>query len=292
MPSAYDLHSHSDRSDGTVSPTAVVERAAENGVAVLALTDHDVTDGIAEAQTAADRVGIDLVPGVEISATWDGRTVHIVGLNVDIAHAGLQAGLAALRAERDKRAREIGVRLARAGIAGAYDGARQYAHGPILSRTHFARFLVDTGRAGDIGRAFKRYLGKGRPGYAPTQWTPMASAVDWIRAAGGRAVLAHPARYPLSAGQMRSLLAEFREAGGEGVEVVSGSHGPGDTDRFARLAREFELLASCGSDYHGPEIAWRDLGRLAPMPAECTPVWHDWSPAQANRRDMIAASKG
>lgn len=291
MARSHDLHSHSTRSDGTVSPTEVVERAAANGVSVLALTDHDVIDGIAEARQAADRTGIVLIPGVEISATWEGRTIHIVGLNVDVDDTGLQDGLASLRAVRDERGREIAARLEQAGIERVYEGASAYATGTILSRTHFARFLVDDGRATDIGRAFKRWLQKGRPGYVPTEWTPMANAVAWIRGAGGRAVLAHPARYPFSGGQMRRLLAEFRDAGGEGVEVVTGSHGPGDTDRFARLAVEFGLLASAGSDFHGPEIAWRDLGRLAPMPQECTPVWHDWPHAQAEHHAMIGPDK-
>jgi len=291
MPSVYDLHSHSDLSDGTVPPTAVVERAAANGVAFLALTDHDLTDGLAEAAAAAARAGITLISGVEISATWSGRTVHVVGLNIDPANSQLQAGLAGLRAVRNERARDIGERLERAGIAGAYDGARRLAHGPILSRTHFARYLVEAGHAGDVGRAFKRFLHKGRPGHVPSRWNPMAEVVEWIRAASGRAVLAHPARYPLSGGQVRQLLTDFREAGGEGVEVVSGSHGPGDVDRFARLAQEFGLLASAGSDYHGPEIAWRDLGRLAPMPAGCTPVWHDWPTAAAEPHAMISGSK-
>jgi predicted metal-dependent phosphoesterase TrpH len=281
MRQVYDLHSHSLRSDGAVTPTALVERAYANGVTTLALTDHDVTDGIAEAKDAAERLGISLIPGVEISATWAGRTVHIVGLNLDCNNPRLQDGLAALRAKRRVRAREIGDRLARAGVAGAYDAVRARARGQILSRTHFAQYLVEAGHAADIGKAFKLFLHKGRPGHVPSPWVPVDEAVQWITGAGGTAVIAHPARYKVSAGAMRRLLGEFHESGGRGIEVVSGSHAPADVERFARLAREFALLASAGSDFHDPGIPWRDVGRLAPLPPECEPVWQVWERAEA-----------
>lgn len=276
MRQVHDLHSHSLRSDGAITPTALVERAHANGVTTLALTDHDVTDGISEAEAAAGRLGLRLIPGVEISATWEGRTIHIVGLNLDCGNPRLQDGLATLRSRRHVRAREIGDRLARAGIAGAYEGVRARARGQILSRTHFARYLVEAGHAGDIGKAFRLFLQKGRPGHVSSPWVPVDEAVRWIAGAGGTAVIAHPARYKVSAGAMRRLLGEFRECGGRAIEVVSGGHAPADVERFARLARENALLASTGSDFHDPEIPWRDVGRLAPLPAECEPVWRVW----------------
>lgn len=272
---SWDLHSHSLRSDGTLTPTALVERAAEKGVDVLALTDHDVTDGIAEAQAAAVRVGIRLLPGVEVSATWDNKTVHIVGLGIDPDNPTLNAGLAELRTERDVRGREIAERLARAGLEGVHEGASELAQGQILSRTHFARYLVEQGHARDIGKAFRKFLHKGKPGHVRTQWCDIDEAIGWIRAAGGRAVLAHPERYPLGSGKMQRLLTEFKQCGGEGVEVVSSSHTVQGIARFARYACEHELLASRGSDFHGPETTWVELGRLPALPPECTPVWHD-----------------
>lgn len=275
----YDLHTHTDYSDGSLRPEALVARAHAAGVKVLALTDHDCTDGIAAAAAAAAGVGLTLVPGVEISVTWQQQTIHVLGLGVAPAHAELQAGLAALRVTRGERAHEIGARLAKAGVGDAYAGAAALAGGPIVSRTHFARHLVASGHARDLRRAFKQFLTRGAPGYAPVTWVAPEVAIDWIHAAGGQAVLAHPARYKLAPTQLRRLLAEFKEAGGDGIEVISGSHSRDDMHRFALFAREFGFLASAGSDYHGPD-SWLDLGALPPLPAECAPVWRDW-PASA-----------
>jgi hypothetical protein len=283
MPPRYDLHSHTLRSDGTLTPDELVAQARAAGVDVLALTDHDVTDGLDEAQAAATQHGLQLVPGVEVSVTWERLTVHVVGLNIVPANAELQQGLARLREVRETRALEIGRRLAKHRVPGAYEGARQLAKGAIVSRTHFARYLVSKGHVGTVADAFRHYLTRNCPGYVPGEWATLDEAVRWIRAAGGVATLAHPSRYKLSSGRLRALLSQFRECGGEAIEVVCGSHTRDVTAHFARLAREHGLLASLGSDYHGPEasgISWGGLGRLPPLPEGTTPVWQAWeSPA-------------
>jgi len=273
MNGPYDLHCHSIASDGTLAPAALVRAAHEAGIGVLALTDHDTTDGIAEASAAAQAVGLLLVPGAEISVTWQAQTVHILGLGIDTGNAALQDGLAGLRAFRDWRAEEIGRRLARAGIGGAWAGARALAQGRIVSRTHFAQYLVGQGHAASVREVFRRFLVCNKPGYVSGRWAELEDAVGWIRAAGGLAVIAHPARYPLTASKLRRLIGEFRELGGVGLEVVSGSHTRDNIDTMAALCRNERLLASCGSDYHGPDNCWIRLGELAALPAGCTPVW-------------------
>lgn len=273
MTSHVDLHTHTLRSDGTLTPTDLVTRAHARGVQVLGLTDHDVTDGLAEAQATAAALGMRLVPGVEVSVTWEAQTVHIVGLAIDPGHDPLQQGLARLREFRHWRAREIDRRLAKKRITGAYDYAANVARGSILSRTHFARFLVDRGYVRSMGEAFKHYLTRGRPGHVPGQWATLAEAVGWIRDSGGIAVIAHPARYKLSSGKLKRLLGEFKACGGQAIEVISGSHSPADNERFAEIAVRESLLASVGSDYHGPEKPWVELGRLPTLPPGCAPVW-------------------
>jgi len=276
---AYDLHTHTYYSDGTLAPAELVARAAANGVQVLALTDHDVTDGLPEARDAAARAGIGFVPGVEISVTWNSQTVHIVGLQIDSADSDLQTGLQRLREFREWRADEIGRRLAKAGIPAATEGARRFAQRGLVSRTHFAQFLVASGEARDLRAVFKRFLVRGKPGHVPGQWASLEEAVAWIRGAGGQAVIAHPARYRLTATRVKKLLGEFREVGGSAIEVVCGSHSRDDAFRFAQLARTFGLLGSAGSDYHGPQNHYLDLGPLPPLPEGCTPVWQTWPPA-------------
>lgn len=269
----YDLHTHSLASDGTLKPTELVARASEAGVTVLALTDHDETGGLAEAGEMAARSGIHFVPGVEVSVSWGGNTIHVVGLNIDYTNSRLQQGLAGLREFRDWRAKEIARRLEKKRIPGAYEGALKHARGRIVSRTHFAHFLADNGYASSVRDVFKHYLVRNKPGHVPGQWAPLDEAVAWIRQAGGQAVLAHPARYSLSATKRRRLLGEFVECGGEGIEVVSGSHSRDDCYSTAKYARDFGLLASAGSDFHGPENPWVELGRLPPLPDGCTPIW-------------------
>lgn len=273
MSPRYDLHSHSLASDGSLAPAALVEAAHAAGIGVLALTDHDTTDGLEEAAGAAGALGIRLLQGAEISVTWQSQTVHILGLGLDTASDELQAGLARLRAFRDWRAEEIGRRLARAGIGGAWTGARALAQGRIVSRTHFAKFLVEQGHAASVRDVFRRFLVNNRPGYVSGQWATLEEALAWIRAAGGIAVIAHPARYSMTASKLRRLVGEFRELGGAGMEVVSGSHTRDNVTAMAALCRNERLLASCGSDYHGPENCWIRLGELPELPAGCTPLW-------------------
>lgn len=268
----YDLHSHSTASDGSLLPEALVARAIEQGVDVLALTDHDGTEGIAAAQQAAQPTDLTLIAGVEISVTWGNGTVHILGLNIDPDTAELQKGLTAMRDFRVGRAHEIAKRLDKAGIAGALEGARKHVSEVMLGRLHFAKFLVEHGHAKDIQNVFKHYLVRGKPGYVPGQWTTLSDAVSWINAAGGQAAIAHPARYKITATKLRRLITDFKEAGGVGFEVVSGRQHAEEVKTLARLADKFELFASCGSDFHTPD-SWAELGKLSALPESCTPIW-------------------
>ncbi len=278
VPTNFDLHCHSAASDGVLTPAAVVRRAAANGVQVLALTDHDELAGLAQAQAAADEHGVRLVPGVEISITWDGITIHIVGLGIDPRSDVLARGLAHVRASRARRAERIAAEFDRLGIPGALEGAYAFAGNPnLIGRAHFARFLVEQGVARDVKAVFGRFLVAGKPGYVPHEWAALADAVGWIRASGGRAVVAHPGRYRLSPERLREFFVEFIDAGGEGVEVVTGSHSRAQYAEYARLARELGLAASRGSDFHGPDESEIDLGRLPPLPPDLKPVWHDWA---------------
>lgn len=269
-----DLHCHSTRSDGVLKPGEVVARAAQRGVKVLALTDHDDTGGLAEARASADELGIRLVNGVEVSATWDGQSVHIVGLRIDPDHPELANGLAGLREGRRGRAERIAVELEKAGVEGSLAGARAHVTNPdLVGRTHFARFLVERGHARDVSGVFKKFLASGKPGYVAHQWASLEQAIGWIRASGGVAVLAHPGRYKLNDQQREALLAAFKEAGGAAIEVVTGSHAPDQFELYARYAKRFGLLASAGSDFHGPGEGRRDLGDLPGLPSGCEPVW-------------------
>ena len=273
----FDLHSHSTASDGTLSPSRLVNLAARAGVRALALTDHDSTEGIAEAAKAAKEHGIELIPGVEISVTWNQQTVHIVGLKVDIANSALQQGLAGLLAFRDQRALEIGRRLEKAGIPDAFEGARALSNGRLISRTHFARHLVNVGAVADERKVFKHFLVNGKPGHVPGQWASLEDALSWIHGAGGQAVIAHPARYRMTRTKLRRLFTVFAELGGDAIEVVSGSHSRDDYFVMAKHSRDFGLLASAGSDFHSPENPWIALGRLPKLPDGCQPIWHDWA---------------
>ena len=273
----YDLHCHSTRSDGLLPPASVVARAASRGVDVLALTDHDEVSGLDEARQAAAAAGIDLVCGTELSVSWEDLTIHVVGLRINPDHAALCAGLESIRAGRAMRARRMGDALAAAGIPGAYEGALRFVtSGRLVSRTHFARFLVDAGHARDVKDVFKRYLVPGKPGYVAQEWATLGQAIDWIQAAGGQAVIAHPGRYKVGPGGMRRLLGEFRDAGGDAIEVLTSAHTPAQWTEFATKCRVFGLAASSGSDYHGPGESSMDLGDLPPLPAGVVPVWKDW----------------
>ena len=272
----YDLHSHSNISDGLLSPAELVAHAAEHGVNVLALTDHDDLSGLALAQEAATLHGIQLINGVEISVTWKKRTLHIVGLNIDPEFLALKTALAQVRIARDLRAQQMGEALAKVGILNAYAGAKLLAKQSIMTRVHFARFLVANGYAKDTKAVFKKYLVRGKPGFAEQQWMDLAQAVDLITASGGMAVIAHPGRYDLGSVNMLELLHEFRSYGGAAIEVVTSSHTPPQYQQFAKLAHQFGLKSSIGSDYHGQGISFMEMGRLADLPSNCVPVWQDW----------------
>lgn len=272
----YDLHCHSTASDGSLSPNALINRALEKGVDVLALTDHDGTEGLAEASTAAAGTALKLINGVEISVSWHTKTIHIVGLNVDPANQELQQGLSALRQYRQHRAEEIAKRLDKAGIAGALEGASKHASATMLGRVHFAKFLVETGHARDMNDVFKRFLVRTKPGYVPGQWASLEDAVRWITASGGQAVIAHPARYKMTATKLRALITDFKAAGGVGFEVASGRQHPEEVKVMARIANQHELFASCGSDFHSPDKQWSELGQITDLPSESTPIWQLW----------------
>ena len=272
-----DLHSHSTHSDGLLTPAEVVTRAFEQGVKTYALTDHDELSGLPQARATAEAHGMQFINGVEISVSWQDETLHIVGLNFDPEHAQIADGLRAVRAGRHQRADRIAADLERAGVAGALAGAKRYARNPdLLSRPHFARYLVEQGLVKDTQAAFKRFLTPGKPGYVEHQWVTLAQAVQWIIAAGGAAVIAHPGRYKLNNRENEVLLGEFRDLGGAGVEVVTGSHTTDQYETWARYARRYGLKASAGSDFHGPGESYLDLGKLPDLPYGLVPVWADF----------------
>lgn len=277
---SIDLHAHSTASDGLLSPACLLHKAAQNGVGILALTDHDVTSGIAEARQAAVVHGIDLIAGVEISVTWRAKTIHIVGLDIDPDCQVLQEGLTGVRGGRRARAERMAADLSRIGIDGSFAGAARHAANlDSIGRTHFARYLVECGVASDPRDVFRRYLTEGRPGFVQHQWATLEDAVSWIRTAGGEAVIAHPGRYGLSDDKMAGLIGEFRELGGSAIEVVAPSHRPDQFVALARLCRACGLKASIGSDYHGPGEQRFDLGRLPGLPHGLSPIWDGWAVA-------------
>jgi hypothetical protein len=272
-----DLHCHSTVSDGTLEPVEVVRRAHRNGVQALALTDHDEVGGIASAAAEAAALGICFIPGVEVSVSWAQETIHIVGLRIDPRNETLVQGLESVRSGRQARAVEMAEGLARAGIDDAYEGALKYVGNPdLISRSHFARYLVEIGACSDVKQVFQKYLVNGKPGYVPHRWARLSQAVEWIVAAGGVAVLAHPARYRFDETRLWALVDEFRAAGGRGIEVVSGSHTAADFVRFGQWSRDFGLAASRGSDFHDPVESTYDLGRLPRLPDSLEPLWADW----------------
>lgn len=269
-----DLHCHSVVSDGTLSPEALAVRAKAQGVELWSLTDHDEVGGQHRAAAAARAQGLAYLTGTEISVTFADTTVHIVGLGFDADNAQLVQGLRATRGGRGDRALEMAEQLAKVGIQGAYEGALRFAGNPeLISRTHFARFLVESGRCKDTGEVFRKYLTEGKPGFVPHRWASLGDAVRWITEAGGQAVIAHPARYRLSPTAEYALFSEFKEHGGQGVEVVTGSHSAAEYRTYADMAQEFGLAASRGSDFHSPEESHTDLGDLPYLPGNLTPIW-------------------
>ena len=273
-----DLHCHTTASDGTLGAVELVHRAAQNGVAWLAITDHDDTSSLAAAKAQAEVEGIRFTQGVEISVSFCDNTVHIVGLGIDPDHPQLAQGLASVRHGRDGRAAAMGAALAAAGLPGAYEGALKYVGNPkLVSRTHFARHLVASGVCDTTQEVFHRFLTPGKPGYVAHEWANLSQAVGWIRAAGGIAVIAHPGRYRYSATQRWALFSEFKDAGGVAIEVVTGSHTIAQYGEYAKLAVEFGFAASRGSDFHSPQESRIDLGKLPPLPSTCTAVWEKYA---------------
>ena len=269
-----DLHCHSVISDGTLTPEELAARAKANGVELWALTDHDEIGGLQRAATAAKALGMKYLTGVEISVTFIGQTVHIVGLGFDADNPGIRQGLAQTRGGRGQRALDMAAGLAKVGIAGAYEGALKFAgNHDLISRTHFARFLVESGVCKDTHEVFKKYLTEGKPGYVEHRWATLKDAVTWITQAGGIAVIAHPARYKFTAHQEFALFTEFKGHGGQGVEVITGSHTPAEYLTYADTALEFGLAASRGSDFHSPDESHTELGTLPFLPGKVTTVW-------------------
>ena len=269
-----DLHCHSVVSDGTLTPEALAERAKTNGVNLWALTDHDELGGQQRAKAAASALNLDYLAGVEISVTWMGQTIHIVGLGIDANHQGIIEGLRSTREGRGNRAKLMAEQLLKVGIPGAYEGALHFAgNHDLISRTHFARYLVEQGVCKDTEHVFKNYLVEDKPGYVPHMWAKLDDAVSWIKAAGGVAVIAHPGRYSFNAMQMDELYKHFKEIGGLGIEVITGSHSPDQYKTYAKIAQQYGFLASRGSDFHDPDESHIDLGTLPHLPDHLTPVW-------------------
>ncbi len=269
-----DLHCHSNISDGLLAPAVVVKRAAEAGVEVLALTDHDNTGGLIEARAAAMEVGIRFIDGVEISVSWEKTTLHIVGLGIDPQNQALLEGLHTIRFGRHERAKLMAADLARVGIPDTLEGAYGYVNNKdMIGRAHFARYMAEKGHVTDVKSAFKKYLIKGKPGFVPHQWATLADAVSWIITSGGIAVVAHPGRYDISNAAMRRLLTEFKSLGGGAIEVVTSNHTKDQAGQYGALSVEFGLAASRGSDYHGPGESYTEPGRLPNLPAHLRAVW-------------------
>ena len=269
-----DLHCHSVVSDGTLTPEALAQRAKANGVELWALTDHDELSGQDRALAAAREVGLPYLTGTEISVTFAGITVHIVGLGMDHSNHALLAGLRATRGGREERAREMSEDLARVGIPGVYEGALKYVGNPeLISRSHFARYLVEIGVCKETNEVFRKYITEGKPGFVPHRWASLGDAVRWIVDAGGVAVIAHPGRYKLTPTEEFALFTEFKAHGGRGVEVMTGAHGQADYAKYAGYCQEFDLAASRGSDFHSPDESHTDLGSLPDLPGSVTPVW-------------------
>ena len=269
-----DLHCHSVISDGTLTPEALAARARANGVELWALTDHDEIGGLSRAAAAARAQGLNYLTGAEISVTFAGETVHIVGLGFDADNTALTQGLHNTRGGRSQRAMDMAEGLAKVGIKGAFEGALKFVGNPeLISRTHFARFLVESGVCSETHEVFRKYLTEGKPGFVPHRWASLRDAVTWITQARGVAVIAHPGRYKFTANEEYALFTEFKAHGGQAVEVVTGSHTTQEYVKYAETAKEFGLAASRGSDFHSPDESRTDLGALPFLPGELTPVW-------------------
>ncbi|EGT4507559.1 PHP domain-containing protein [Cronobacter sakazakii] len=281
----YDLHSHTTASDGLLTPEQLVHRAVEMGIHTLAITDHDTTAGLPAAHEEIARAGLALrlIDGVEISTLWENHEIHIVGLGIDITHPEMVAFLDGQAQRRTRRAEMIAERLEKARIPGALEGAKRLADGGVVTRGHFARFLIEDGRATNMANVFKHYLARGKTGYVPPQWCTIEQAIDVIHHSGGQAVIAHPGRYQLSAKWLKRLLNQFAAAGGDAMEVAQCQQAPNERNQLASYAGQFGLLASQGSDFHQP-CPWIELGRRLRLPDGLTPVWHRWPPELSKER--------
>lgn len=272
----YDLHTHSNVSDGILSPTELVSRANLKGVTHLALTDHDTLGGISEAQAAANDYDLQLIPGIELSCQWQGINIHIVGLNVNIDSAELNKLVETQVVARATRAEEIARRLAKEGIQGALEGAQKHAGSSLIGRPHFARYLIEIGAVTSVNQAFKKFLGAGKAGDVKQVWPEVVEAVSLLLRSKATPILAHPLRYNVTLTKLRRLLDDFKQAGGMGLEVLSGKQSINETKTALGLVSRFELMASCGSDFHVPDQPWQELGCFGKLPPECTPVWQAW----------------
>lgn len=272
----YDLHCHSTASDGILAPADLVVRAKSRGVTHLSLTDHDTVSGLASAADAAEHEGIQLIHGIEFSTQWKASGIHVVGLNIDPEHTSIHQAIQRQESTRSERARSIAERLeTKHGIADAYDGARRYADG-VVGRPHFARYLMELGLVSTMNAAFNQYLGRGKAGDVPLEWLDLADVISAISASGGVAVLAHPGKYKFTLTKLRRLVEHFKGSGGRAIEVVSGNQSVNDTNSFADIAEQFNMLASSGSDFHVPGQPWQELGSQTALPSRCTPVWSAW----------------
>ncbi len=272
MSEIYDLHCHSTASDGSLTPTELLQRAHQQGVTTLALTDHDTIQGQAEAAQAAAANNIQYIPGIEISTNWQKKCFHIVGLNIDPNNENLQLGIENLQTLRTERAKKIALKLEKKRIPNAYEEVTEMARGGMITRAHFANFLLKNDYVNSQQQAFDRYLGKGKPAFVATVWPEMEQTLDWIKQAGGIAVIAHPLRYPLTASWMKRFLTAFKEMGGQGIEVVTGRSSVDEIHRSLHYAKSFKLAASVGSDFHSPD-QWVELGRLNALPNNIPAVW-------------------
>jgi len=270
-----DLHCHSTRSDGQLTPSDLVDRAAEQGVTMLALTDHDTLNGIEEARKQAKQHGMQIVSGIEFSCVWNGIGIHIVGLSFDENHPVMQAAVERQERCRFQRAQTIAEKLEKQGVQGIWDKAVEIANGAQIGRPHFAQALIEMEKVSNMAQAFKKYLGAGKAGDVKTLWPDMQEVVGWIRESGGTAVLAHPDKYKMTVTKLKVFLKAFKEAGGNGIEVTCGGMESSFSKRMAQLCDEFDLLGSQGSDFHGPR-PWSELGKFTPMPKSVTPVWSQW----------------
>ncbi|HFD12462.1 MAG TPA: PHP domain-containing protein [Crenotrichaceae bacterium] len=270
---SYDLHTHTNASDGTLTPEALVQQAHDAGITTLAITDHDTTTGLEEAHRIAKQLNLRLINGIELSVSWSQTVIHIVGLNIDPGSLPIQQGTIELNRLREIRAIKIGESLAKSGFENAYTGAKSLAGDATITRSHFAQYLVTQGCAKNVSKVFKHYLVRGKPGYVATQWASLENAVSWITQAGGIAVIAHPHRYKIGNKRFQNLLEDFKQYGGQAIEVVCSNSSQKDIVKFSRLSQRYHLLASVGSDYHGPHQNWNGLGKLPVLPNNLTPVW-------------------